>query len=37
MSEFQFEIKHLFLRLILEQEGAVAGVQGEDNAVDLPR
>ena len=26
MSEFQFEIDHLFLRLIPQQEGAVAGV-----------
>ena len=37
MSEFQFEIKHLFLRMIPEQEQAVAGVRDGDSATDLPR
>ena len=36
-SKFQFEIEHLFLRMIPEQEGAVAGVRDEDNVADLPR
>ena len=36
-SEFQFDIKHLFLRLIPEQEGVVAGVKDGDNDGDLLR
>ena len=36
-SEFQFEIEHLFPRMILEQEGVVAGVRDVDSAADLPR
>ena len=36
-SEFQFEVEHLFPRLIPEQEGAVAGVRDGDSAADLPR
>ena len=36
-SEFQFEIEHLFLRLIPEHEGVVAGVRDGDTAADLPR
>ena len=36
-SKFQFEIEHLFLRMIPEQEGAVAGVRNGDSSMNLPR
>ena len=37
MSEFQFEIGHMFPRMIPEQKGVVAGVRDGDNVADLPR
>ena len=36
-SKFQFELEHLFPRLIPKQEGVVAGVRDGDSAGDLPR
>ena len=36
-SEFQFEVEHLFLRLIPEQEGAIAGVRDGYSTTELPR
>ena len=36
-SEFQFEVEHMFPRLILEQDGAIVGFKDRDSVGDHPR